>query len=67
MKDYVIDMVPYHQRTPKLKEFLEINFDMVYNEMYGQLKDIFNLSDPEEMNSNYFQYLADYFGIIIDD
>jgi hypothetical protein len=61
IQNFVINSIPYHQRTEKFKDFIGLNFDILYNEIYHLSKDLFSMLDPYEINENYLKYLADYF------
>jgi len=61
MKNFVMDAIPEHQRTPKFKEFMDIFFDELYQEGYNLLKDIWSLNDPMEVNRKYIGYLSKFY------
>ncbi len=64
MKDFVVSAIPEHQRTPNFKNFLEIFFDMHYQENYNLLKNIFTLFDPMEIDYKYLDYLSKYYSML---
>jgi len=61
--NYVVDCIPPHQQTKKLKDFVYINFDMIYNEVYHAQKNIWNLIDPVNCLDECLEYLISYFGV----
>ena len=64
MKDYTVNTIPEHQRTPKFKKFLEVFFDRHYQENYNLLKNVFTLFDPSEIDIKYLDYLANYYDML---
>jgi hypothetical protein len=44
-----------------------MNFDIVYNEIYGKLKDLYSLRDPYEIQEEYLNYFSSNYNINIDD
>jgi len=67
MKDFVMNAIPYHQRTPKLTEFMEVEFDRNFQEIYNLLKNIWSMIDPYEVDEKYLGYLAAFYNINIDN
>jgi hypothetical protein len=67
MKDFVLNSIPYHQRTPKLTEFMEVEFDRNFQEIFNLLKNIWSLIDPYEVDEKYLGYLANFYNIKIDN
>jgi len=67
MKDFVLNSIPYHQRTPKLSEFMEVEFDRNFQEIFNLLKNIWSLIDPYEVDEKYLGYLANFYNIKIDN
>lgn len=67
IKDFVYKCIPEHQRTSKLISLLDMNFDIVYNEIYGKLKDLYSLRDPYEIQEEYLNYFSSNYNINIDD
>jgi len=67
MKDFVELAVPYHQRTDNFKQFVNIHFDRVYQEVYNLLKNIWSMIDPFEVDEKFLGYLARFYNINIDN
>jgi hypothetical protein len=67
IKDFMVDMVPVHQQTPKFKEFLTLFGDMIFNEIYSLQKNIFSILDPFSIDDRYLNHLSSLCGISIDD
>ena len=67
MKDFVELAVPYHQRTDKFKQFVNIHFDRVYQEVYNLLKNIWSMIDPFEVDEKFLGYLARFYNINVDN
>lgn len=63
MKDFAINSIPIHQRSPKFTEFLITYFDRVYQENYNLLKNVFTLIDPYEIDIKYLGYLSQNFNM----
>lgn len=63
MKDFTVNAIPEHQRTPNFKEMLKIFFDRTYQQNYNLLKNIYTLIDPMEIDSKYLGYLSQYFNM----
>ena len=61
MKNFIMDAVPEHQRTPKFNEFMDIFFDELYQEGYNQLKDVWNLLDAMYTAIEYLGYLSKFY------
>ena len=66
MKDFVMNAIPYHQRTPKLTKFMEVEFDRNFQEIYNLLKNIWSMIDPYEVDEKYLGYLAKFYNINVD-
>lgn len=62
IKDYVKDIVPPHQQTEKLKDFIYLAFDILYNRNYFLQKDTWNHIDPTECNEDLLDHLGTYYG-----
>jgi len=67
MKDYVMDALPEHNRTPNLSEFFKLYFDMIYQKIYNSAKNVKTLLDPSEVDINYIGYIADMYNVSIRD
>lgn len=67
MQNFAIDAVPLHQQSDNFKELLGVNFDILYNELYGGLKDLINMIDPREINIDFLNYISSYWNFEIDD
>jgi hypothetical protein len=67
MKDFVTSAIPEHQRTTKFKELIDVNFDLIYNEIYSLQKNLYSLIDPYEIDNKYLNALTSICGINIDD
>jgi len=63
LKDYVLNIVPLHQQTTGMKEFLEVFFDRLYHEGYSRQKDYHTFNDPMEIDINYLGYISNYYGM----
>jgi hypothetical protein len=63
LKDYIFTLVPQHQRTPNLKEFINIAFDRLYHNIYTRQKDGYTPYDPSEVDIKYIGYLSQYYGM----
>ncbi len=61
MKNFVMDAIPEHQRTPKFVEFMNIFFDELYQEDYNLLKEIWNMFDPMFVDRKYLGYLSKFY------
>jgi hypothetical protein len=61
MKNFVMDAIPEHQRTPKFKEFMDIFFDELYQEHHNQVKDIWHLLDAMMTSFEYLGYLSKFY------
>jgi hypothetical protein len=44
-----------------------MNFDVIYNEIYGKLKNLYTLKDPCEIQEEYLNYFSSNYNINIDD
>lgn len=66
MKDFVEKAIPEFQRTERLKEFINVEFDRVYQEIYSLLKNIWSLIDPYEVDEKFLGYLGKFYNINID-
>jgi hypothetical protein len=58
LKDWILNAIPEHQRTPKFTEFLDTFFDKLYIENYNSLKDIINFNDPFLVPIEYLGYIS---------
>jgi hypothetical protein len=58
LKDWIMNAIPEHQRTPKFTEFLNTFFDKLYIENYNSLKDIINFNDPFLVPIEYLGYIS---------
>lgn len=67
MRSFVKNAIPEHQRTEKLKDLIDIHFDILHNEMYTKLKEIFSMIDPLEVEISYLNYLAKFYNVDIDN
>lgn len=67
MKNYVYNAVPFTNRSDNLQEFIKIYFDQVYHEIYNLQKNLWTLLDPKEIDLNWLNYLADQYGILVDN
>lgn len=67
IKNFMVDIVPEHQRTNNFKEFVSLYGDYIFNEGYSLQKDIFSLIDPFTINEKYLNHLTSICGIEIDD
>ena len=68
MKNFVMDAIPEHQRTPKFKTFMDIYFDELYQENYNLLKNIWSLNDAMEVDRKYIGYLSKFYDMFdVDD
>jgi len=61
MKNFVMDAIPEHQRTPRFKEFMDIFFDELYQENHNQIKDIWHLLDAMMTAFEYLGYLSKFY------
>ncbi len=61
LMEYVMRAIPEYQRTPKFDEFMEIFFDREWHEIYNQLKNIWTLVDPMEVDKDFLGYLSKYY------
>jgi len=61
MKNFIMDAIPEHQRTPKFKEFMDIFFDELYQEAYNQLKDTWHMVDAMYVALDYLGYLSKFY------
>jgi len=61
MKNFVMDAIPEHQRTPRFKEFMDIFFDELYQEHHNQIKDIWHLLDAMMTAFEYLGYLSKFY------
>ena len=64
---HLVKSLPEHNRTEKLKEFLKLAFDDVYQEIYNKQKHILSLIDPIETNKDWLKYIANIYNVEIDD
>lgn len=67
IKDFVVNAVPFHQRTENLKSFFKIFFDILYNIPYASQKNIWSILDPLESRTDFIEILATYYDIDIRD
>lgn len=67
LKNWVIDALPYNNRTDRIQDFLDIAFDHVYHQVYHMTKDMFSFFDPKEVRDDHLYYIADKFNIDIDE
>jgi len=67
MKDFIERAVPYHQRTPNFKQFINIQYDRVYQETFNLLKNIWSMIDPFEVDEKFLGYLSRFYNINIDN
>jgi len=63
LKDYIMNAIPYHQRTTNLTEFMEVYFDQIHHEYYNMLKTSISLLDAYEVDSDFLGYIASMFGV----
>jgi hypothetical protein len=63
LKDYVMNALPYQQRTDKLTEFMKVYFDRIHHEYYNLLKNSITLLDAYEVDSDYLGYISSMFGV----
>jgi len=61
IKNFVMDAIPEHQRTPKFKQFMDIFFDELYQENYSLLKEVWNMFDPMLVDRKYLGYLSKFY------
>jgi len=61
LKEYVMRAIPYHQRTPNFNEFTDLFFDKRWHEVYNQIKNIWTLIDPMEIDEDFLGYLSKYY------
>mgnify|MGYP001172649878 FL=1 len=57
MKDYVMESLPYHNRTDLLTTFMEVSFDRFYQQIYHLINDVWNMQDPSEINIDFLHYI----------
>jgi hypothetical protein len=53
--------IPEHQRTPNFKKFTEIFFDRRWHEVYTQIKQMWTMFDPMEIDQDFLGYLSIYY------
>lgn len=66
-KDYVLNCVPNNLRTDNFKKFIDLNFDISFNELYYLEKNLFSLLDSYEIDKDFLNYLSKACHIDIDD
>ncbi len=57
MKDYVMEALPYNNRTDLLNDFMEVSFDRMYQQIYHLIGDVWNMQDPNEVNIDFLHYI----------
>jgi hypothetical protein len=57
LKDIVVNSLPEHNRTDKLKEFINIGFDQIYSKIFNQQKNMKTLYNPYEVESRFIERL----------
>ena len=61
LKKFSMQAIPEHQRTPNFKKFMEIFLDQKWHETYNQIKNIWTLFDPMEIDEDFLGYLSQYY------
>ncbi len=61
LMEYTMRAIPEHQRTSNFDKFMEIFFDREWHEIYNQLKNIWTLIDPMEVDKDFLGYLSKYY------
>lgn len=61
LMEYVMRAIPEHQRTTNFDKFCELFFDRKWHEIYNQIKNIWTLVDPMEIDEDYLGYLSIYY------
>jgi len=67
LKNWVLECLPQHNRTERITEFVNVAFDQVYHEPYNMLKNMWSFFDPKEIDFKHLYYLADRYGIVLDN
>ena len=67
LKNFTLNALPINNRTTNMQEFLNVCFDRVYHEIYGAQKNIYSMIDPKEVNLDFLNYIAEAYGIYIDN
>lgn len=61
LQEFVMRAIPAHQQTPNFDQFCKIFFDQKWHEVYNQLKNIWTLVDPMEVDEDFLGYLSKYY------
>lgn len=62
-KNYQQEAIPEHQVTPNYKTYSDTYYDMVNNEPYYMLKDMWSLIDPQEVDFRFLDYIAKFYNM----
>jgi hypothetical protein len=65
--DYALQALPPNNRTAKIETFFDLYFDRIYSALYGMLKNLVTLLDPEEVDIDYLTYIAEMYGVTISE
>ena len=63
MKDYVMELIPPHNRNDQLAKFMEVYFDQLHQQIYHRIGDLWSFNDPDECNIDFLHYLYRVFGV----
>lgn len=66
LKDFAVASFPENNMNDRLKEFLWVWYDKIYQKIYNLQKNLFSLLDPEEIDFKFLGYLAKQYDIEID-
>lgn len=66
LKDFAVAAFPENNMNDRLKEFLWVYFDKIYQSIYNLQKNVFSLIDPQEIDMKFLAYLAKQYDIDID-
>ena len=61
LQEFVMRAIPAHQQTRNFDQFCKIFFDMKWHEVYNQLKNVWTLVDPMEIDEDFLGYLSKYY------
>lgn len=54
---YSYRILPQISKNSNIKEFFYLYFDKIHTEIYGLMKNLWTLQDPEEVKSKYLEYI----------
>jgi len=60
MQEFTKRALPEHQRTDRIKEFLDLSFGNVFSEIYSKTKNLNTLMDTMSVDSDFLHYILEF-------